>query len=78
MTYIPPTEAQLAAADVDYRAASPADHAAFHRWCLEQANGAMPFNDYAWLAWRKATEIAPDMDPGLDALLMASLILITH
>jgi hypothetical protein len=77
MTYIPPTEAQLAAADVDYRAASPADHAAFRRWCLEQSK-AMPINDYAWLAWRKATEIEPDIDTGLDALLSASLILITR
>ena len=77
MDYLPPTAAQLTAADVDYRAASPADHSAFRLWCLEQSK-AMPINDYAWLAWRKATEIEPDIDTGLDALLSASLILIAH
>jgi hypothetical protein len=56
-----PTAAQLTAADVDYRAATPADHAAFRLWCLEQSNG-LPINDYAWLAWRKATEIEPGFD----------------
>ena len=55
MTYIPPTDAELKQADLDYKAASPATRRAWRRWCQEQPNGAAPFNDQAWVAWRKAT-----------------------
>jgi hypothetical protein len=53
--YIPATESQLAAAAAEYTAATQNQKAAFERWCLEQPNGAAPFNDHSWLTWRKAT-----------------------
>jgi hypothetical protein len=54
MYYIPATESQLLAAAAEYNTASPGDRAKFRRWCLEQPNGAAPFNDHSWLAWKSA------------------------